>query len=76
MESKYKLEPLSPGMGTRLEGSELKKVTASILANFEDEIEEKPFEVGCDMELNMPELEWPTLKLYSMIKDMDDVEFW
>ena len=76
MESTYKLEPLSPGLGGRVDGSELRRVTASILTNLDDEIDERPYEVVCDMELTMPELEWPNLKLYSHIKDMEDVEFW
>lgn len=54
MESKYQLEPMSPGIGARAEGVELKKITTSILASLDYEIDEKPYEVVTDMELTMP----------------------
>lgn len=40
VESTYKLEPTSPGLGLPVTGQELKKVTSSILASLDDEIEE------------------------------------
>ena len=40
VESTYRLEPNSPGLGLPVTGQELKKVTQNILASLDDEIEE------------------------------------
>lgn len=76
MESKYRLEPISPGIGGPAQGSELKKITDVILSNLDDEIDEWPYEVVQDMELTMPDLEYDAQWLHGFISDMTDVEFW
>ena len=64
------------GVADRPKGAELRRITAAVNKDLDDELNEDDFKVDDDMMLDLPDILWDTQRLRLRIPDMDGIDFW